>query len=116
MINFKTDENGELLLNANGSFIDLTLKESIAQNCKSRLRTKKGEWFLNIKTGVDYKNGLRKGGQSLLIYSIKTELLQVPGVVSIQNVVTSFDKNLRKGSLSCTIKTEEGDIYFTEPI
>lgn len=113
MINFKTDDNGELVIE-NNTFIDLTEKESIAQNVRSRIRTKKGEWFLNIEVGVDYKKGREKGNQDYLAFSIKNEILQVIGVVSISKFTTEYIKNLRQLKISATINTRAGQIYLNE--
>lgn len=113
MINFKTDDNGELLIE-NDNFVDCTELESIAQNVKSRVKTKKEEWFLNKEIGVDYKRGREKGNEELLIYTIKSEILKVIGVVSISKFTTEYIKNLRQIKISATIQTRSGLIYVNE--
>ena len=113
MINFKTDDDGNILLDENGNFINLTLIESIGQNIKSALRTKKGEWFLNTDLGLDY-SGFDKGKKEILIYSIKQTILGVVGVVSIASFISDYDKNLRKLTIKATINTTEGKIYLNE--
>lgn len=111
MINFRTDDEGNILLDDEGKFIDLTLIESMSQNIKSVLRVKKGEWFLNTDLGVD-QAGFDKGKKEILIYSIKQAILNVTGVVSIASFVTGFDS--RKLTIDATVNTTEGKIYLNE--
>ncbi|HQM83868.1 MAG TPA: hypothetical protein PLD55_04210 [bacterium] len=114
MINFKTDDNGNILVDENGNFIDLTALESIAQNIRSRLRTKKGEWFLDTEIGLDWKNGFEKGGENTLLYSVKAVILGTIGVINIANFSHQTNKSLRQIKISAKINTVEGEIYINE--
>ena len=109
-MNFKTDADGYLVF-ANGKPEIVRTTESIKQNIRSRLRTIKGEYFLDNRIGFDYQNGFAKGNKRYLQYEIKKAILSTPGVVAIK--VFQFETDAtRKATVYAEIQTVEGDIIY----
>lgn len=53
MIDFKLDENGDLVVSSSGDFEMVTGDEFLAQTISFRLKTVKGDWLLSPEVGAD---------------------------------------------------------------
>jgi len=89
-----TDE-GEL--DTDGGLTLVTGVLATAQKIVIRLRFFKGEWFLDLDTGLDYIGViLRKGTPLPLIASLYREALaETPGVESVISLDLEFDRPTR---------------------
>lgn len=106
-MNIKTDKNGYLIFE-NGLPVMVKGKESIAQNIRSRLRTVRGEYFLDTRIGFDYQNAFEKGNKRLLQYEIKKAILATPGVREIRSFEMTVD-NKRTANFEAEIETVDNE-------
>ena len=109
-MNFKTDADGYLVF-TDGMPEIVEGTESIKQNIRSRIRTIKGDYFLDNRIGLDYQNGFQKGNKRFLQYEIRKAILSTPGVVGIK--VFNFEVDAtRKATVYAEIETVAGDIIY----
>lgn len=106
------DGDRDLALSAAG---DLSLAldlDAQAQRIGIRLRTFRGEWFLNTAFGVPYFDSvLVKPIRGEVLTSVfKTALLRSPGVTEIAELVLDADARARELSVSFKVKTDLGEI------
>ena len=98
-------QNGQLLLINDQS-------KSVAQRLKIVLQTFQGEWFANIQTGVPYYQGIfgLRGTKTFADVAIRSAILGVDGVVSIQTFSSNIDNRTRIYTYSFTALTTSGEI------
>lgn len=106
-MNIKTDPTGYLVFE-NGLPVMIQGKESIAQNIRSRLRTVKGEYFLDTRIGFDYQNAFEKGNKRLLQYEIKKAILSTPGVRELRSFEMTIDDK-RTATFEAVIETIDNE-------
>ena len=100
---------------------DLALNDgvdAIAQALRIRLLTFKGEWFLDRRIGVPYREQIFSNRlKRTLVDTIWREaILASPGISSIQNFVSDFNPRTRVYSLVFSAITVKGErIEFNEP-
>lgn len=93
-------------------------KEAIAQALRIRLLTFKGEWFLDRRVGVPYRQVIFAGKvKQTLVDTVFREAIKLsPGIASLGTFASVFDKRARNYSLRFTAFTTEGErIDFDEP-
>lgn len=95
----------DLVLDASGNIAMATPPYALAQDVASAVRTFLGEVYYNTTLGIPYFSQVlgHLPPASLLTQLISNAALTVPGVVSAQTVITSFNS----GSVS-------GQILFTD--
>ena len=113
MKDFKITTTNGLNLQS-GDFELISQKERIIQHVKTALYTFKNEWILDKKRGIDYPSGLKN--TNFLEYEIRTQILQVEGVVSISDYSQSFDKSTLFVKIDATLITEYGEVKISEQI
>lgn len=107
-------ESGDIKIDAGeASLIDDA--EQVAQNVETRLRTLRGEWFLDRALGVPYFSGIL--GEPMVDIStfdalIKAEIVDVDGVNRIVAFESSFARSTRVYSVSFTADTIYGPIDY----
>lgn len=89
---------------------------AVRQRLLIRLRTFKGEWFLDLAVGVPYfqsilKQGVRKDLVDLLL---KRTILETEGVQRITNFTSTLDRSTRSYSASFSVTTLQGDSLLLE--
>lgn len=112
MSDIAIDENGEFLFDASGDLALVTDKnESIRQHLQQRLKTFKGEWFLNRFLGLPYlQTILIKNPNSNLVMALMTDyVLATPGVIKIVKIKLSLDKATREMSVDLKAMIASGD-------
>lgn len=109
MIRRSFDENGDYSIN---SFIDKSA--ATIQAVSTRLRLFRGEWFLNILSGVPYYQDIL--GKNKRLDQIETDLrdtiLQTEGVEKLTKFDLDYTSNNRKLALDfsgTTIYDDDGD-------
>lgn len=112
MIRRSFDENGDYAIN---HFVEGT--PATAQAVTTRLRLFKGEWFLNLNSGVPwYTEVLTKPARLAQINTlIRNVILQTQGVASLSKFEMVFSSDIRKLAVSFTGTTVWGD-EFTDVI
>jgi hypothetical protein len=89
----------------------LTGTRAIAQNVKTRLRSFKNDWFLDVDHGVDWFELLGNlGTQRRLVRAVEKTVLETEGVVTVSRIeVIRIDVNRK-----ATIEVDYKDVYNTE--
>lgn len=100
---------------------DLTLNTGLAlvqQRLKQSLLFFLGEWYLDITDGVPYYQDIFiKGPDRLTVESVfKAAILETPGVQELTEFSIEYENAPRKLSVSFQVKTEFGNLSFSEEI
>lgn len=83
--------------------------EAVAQNVMTRLKLKKGEWFLEISDGTPYSDQiLGEHTKPLYDAAIRKRILETPGVKVITEYQSLLNENTRKLTIEATISTNYG--------
>jgi hypothetical protein len=93
-----------------------------AQCARTRLRLVKGEWFLDVTAGVRYFDlGDGQGAifakpldRALVESEVKTCLLGTVGVAGLTSFAFTPDRATRRGSVSASVITIDGDVEKIE--
>lgn len=82
--------------------------EAIKQNVLTSVLEVRGDWFLALESGVDWINYLgRSSNLQLLESDLKSAVLNVDGVLMLDDISISLDRGNRKA----TINIEYTDVY-----
>lgn len=100
-------EDGDLYLSEDG---DIAFTDSVMQAIKIRLKWFEGEWRMNTDYGMPYFDEvfINNPSVALLESRIRTEILTVEEVESVDSVSVSIDKATRKATIKFTV-TIAGD-------
>jgi hypothetical protein len=117
-LNLKLSDSGELVLEAGSAALVSgrtaeSAREAIAQAARCRLRTFLGEWFLDSSIGVPWFEqvlGVKPRGVNAARVLLRDELLKVPGVTAVLEVVLAFDGSTRTLSGTFRAATELGEL------
>lgn len=83
--------------------------EAVGQSVETRLLLWLGEWFLNIEDGTLFMQGiLGKYSQATADLTIQDRILSTPGVVDIENYVSTFNPDTRRLSVEFDLNTIYG--------
>ena len=106
MNDLRLTQDGDLYFSENG---DVEFTQSVIQAIAIRLRWFLGEWRINTNYGIPYYDEIliKNPSMALLDDRIRTEILSVDGVESIENLDISIDKKTRKCSISFTVIVNE---------
>lgn len=101
--------NGDLVFDGQNNLVMVEGKEEIAQSIERILTTNIGEWFLNLKHGLDYQEIQGKGRDIEGIKLAITEaILQEERVSEVERIDLSLDKD-RHLKINVTVRLQEGD-------
>lgn len=105
-----TEEN-DLLISESG---DIVFTDSISQAIKIRLKWFLGEWKINQGYGIPYYQEvfIKNPSTALLEDRLRTEILTVSGVNTVDNIVIKLDKAERKAKITFSVNsgTETGEV------
>jgi hypothetical protein len=106
MIRRAFDENGDYAINEFIVDADATV-----QAVETRLKLFKGEWFLNLSSGVPwYQRVFIKPAKTTEVESaIRETIIQTEGVKELLQFDLVFDSQTRKASVSFSANTIYGD-------
>lgn len=101
---------------ANGDFLVIDHKERIAQQLRITLWEWLGEWFLDERDGVPYREYiLVKNPNIKHIRQVLTEnIAKVEGVNRIEELNLNYDTKNRNLIVDFSVDTDEGQIVRTE--
>ena len=106
-------------LDVTGGDLSLTEgKDAIAQALRIRLLTFRGEWFLDRRIGVPYREQIfsNRLKRTLVDTIFREAILQSPGIATIGTFQSVYDKTMRTYSLTFNATTFEGELLnFNEP-
>lgn len=106
------DEHPDLHLTPEGNMSLADGNESIKQRVLQRLRFWRGESFLYTERGIPYIDELLQRPESVGLISVvlTEEVIDVDGVVEVNDVKASIDPAIRRMSWSASILTDTGEI------
>lgn len=118
MSGFKLDANGDIEVDSNGKILLLsTYQELVKQRLQIKLRTFKGEWWLDTSFGIPYRDTgdgraiIGKGYSktdidALYIAAIKSD----QDVLSIKSFSSTYNSITRLYDLNFEVKVRNGDL------
>lgn len=85
---------------------------AIAQSLLQRLRTFRGEWFLDTTLGVPFHEVVFAKGVNLQVVRsiLRRIILETPGISSASDLVLDYDNARRMLSVTFSATTDEGQI------
>lgn len=99
-----------------GAFVLVSGRDAIAQAIENRLRTFRGEWFLDGSIGVPYLEqvlGRKQPNLAAVEQTLRSEILAVSGVTAITSFALTLDRATRALSGRFTAATEVGAVEGT---
>ncbi len=101
-------ETGDLAVTSGG--------ESVAQDATQRLRTFRGEWFLDIDFGVPYFDSVlvKNPNPSLLQTIFRDKILETPGMVDLVTLDLDYDSAERELDVRFKGQIDTGEIVSVE--
>ena len=117
-MNFKVDDNQELVLDATGQLVLVENQEETEQFLEQKLRTFRGEWFLNVNIGIPYFDEIlvKRPNPTIIEALLTDEILATPGILEILEFELDLDKATRELTLNLKALGQEGIINFSEVI
>lgn len=103
--------NGELVFSF-GRLRMVRGREAIRQSAECRLRTFRGEWFLDANLGVPWVERVlgRKASAAPVRAIVREELLAIQGVVGLRSLNVRFDRATRTMAIDFILQTATGDV------
>jgi len=116
-VDLKLDDQGDLAIE-NGDLVLLTGADAIRQHLKIRLRTFKGEWFLDQRLGVPYFDKILVKNPSLpQVTSLYRKVItDTPGVTALLDLAVSLDNAARRLTVTFAAETTDGPVELTEEV
>jgi hypothetical protein len=101
---------GDLLL-TNGTVSLVEGVDAIAQELTIRLRFLAGEWFLDRRLGIPYRQEIigQKVRKSFITQVLKDAALATPGVTKLNSLSVNFDGPTRVMSIDISVSTTEDE-------
>ncbi len=117
MMQIKTDSDGLLDLTDGHQLQLIEDSDALMQAVENRLKTFKGEWFLNEELGLPYfQVFFQKNANSMMVYNaISKEILKIPGVYSLTNAVLSLNSD-RTLDITFDVENKYGVSTYTGAI
>jgi hypothetical protein len=115
MSDLAQNQAGDLVFTNN----ELTFVEGadeVVQRLRQRLRTFKGEDFMNTENGVDYYGNvlIKNPSPTVVEATIKAEIEGTPGVISITAFNIDADPSTRTFTLNFAVQSVDGPIELEE--
>jgi len=87
--------------------------KAIAQNVLTRLRSFRGDWYLNVTFGINWIELLGNlGTENRLLRAVESTVLQTEGVISIQRLGI-IQRNVNRG---VTIELQYTDVFTQQDL
>jgi hypothetical protein len=115
MTDLLLDDEGDLAL-VDGQLALVDGIAEVRQSLQQSLRFLKGEWFLDVRMGVPYRDLKEKSSDLSLFRSVVTKVaLDVAGVVEILSLTLDFDRVTRElsGTLDVRVDPAVAEGTFT---
>ncbi len=117
MSDFKIGPDGDLVIE-NGDLVIVEGLAAIGQHVAMRLRSYKGEWFLDQNAGVPYfQEVLEKGTPAARIRAIfQRIILETDGIISVNSMTLDYDASARTLVVDFAATTTLGPLESVEEI
>ncbi len=114
MSDISLTDDGEHLKILNGDLVLTSLADAVKQHLLQRLRTFRGEWFLDFSIGIPYfQNILVKNPNPDVVDGLlKDEILSTPGVDELLFFELEYDRAVRKLTVSFSVRAYDEVIDF----
>lgn len=109
MRNFRV-VSGELVFSS-GSLETVSGRGAVRQAIECRLRTFRGEWFLDGSIGVPYFDGIlgtKNPALDAVRSVLRQEILSVPGVIRLVSLEIDLERSARRLTASFVVSSDEG--------
>lgn len=111
MSDLLTNTDGDIAITNN----DLTLviaEDEVKQRLEQRLRTFRGEWFLDIEYGMPWITDVlvKNPNTGIVEAMIKTHILDTPGVLELLRFELTFENTTRELDLRFTVLSTTGEV------
>lgn len=98
------DSNGDFVFGRGQSSYALD-DAAINLNLQTRLKSWVGDCFFDLEAGIDWLNRSEKNQEEALLNELRSLILQSYGVVAVNSVTASLDRNTRAFSVQYNIDT-----------
>ena len=101
----------DLYLDANGQ---IATTEDLAQRIDTRIRTFRGEFWLDQTIGIDYFGEVLKKNPDLqaIRAAFAVEIQKVPGVKTLNSLALSLDRAARKLTVTFSVTGTDALLYL----
>jgi len=99
------------LLFTGGDLVMLDPGDALAQRIRIRLRSWKGEWYLDSTFGVDYRGKVlvKNADRAVVANQFRSIVESTPGVARIVTFETDYDATARKMTITrCAVEADSG--------
>jgi len=92
--------------------------DAIEQHLRIRLKTFKGEWFLDQRAGMPYFQSILVKAPNLpvIVGIYRKAILTTPGVTGVDDLAVNFDAATRSLSVRFSAQTSDGPISYDEEV
>lgn len=106
MKDLRLTEDGDLYITEDG---DIQFTDSVLQAIKIRLKWFLAEWRINTTYGMPYYDEVfvKNPSTALIEDRVRTEILSVDGVQTVESISVLIDKPTRKATISFTVVARE---------
>lgn len=118
MTDIKLNDDHDLALE-NNRLVLLSGADEVAQRLRCRLKMFRGEWFLNVTRGVDYRGEVfvKRNAPTRVEAELKRAILTTSGVLELLEYSQVIDAAVRSMTVDFKVKATDGDIVeFSEAI
>lgn len=98
IVSLSIQPHNDIHLDETGNLVMARNEVAIGQHVRQRLMFWKREWFLNLDAGIDWRGevfSLRPEQKDLADAIIKLEISETPGVVEVEEYVSTYDRKSR---------------------
>lgn len=91
--------------------------ESVLQRCKTHLMQLQGEWFLDVSAGIAWAQVLGRRYEPSELHSlVLAGIMSIEGVLSVESLTVSFNRDTRSALVLATINSVYGSATLSENI
>lgn len=111
------DQNGDYSFGQGSQNFLIDSRQGVAQAVLTALRLFQGEWFLDSTAGVPwFTEVVGYGTQGIYDNVIKAAVLQVQGVLDLQNYASNLNRITRELTITMDLDTQFGQVTITSTL
>ena len=110
MADLLLDATGDIIIDSTGDLPLVTGAAAIAQDANLRVGLFKGEWPLDRRVGIDYRNLIfgRKPPDAVIRSIYDQVLRETAGVTEVNQLTISFNRRTRALEVRAVVQTKDG--------
>lgn len=115
-VDLQLNDDGTALVMVKGDFVLATGRDAITQHLRIRLRTFRGEWFLDRRVGLPYYQQILVKGPNLAAVKAlyRRAIMETPGVTELRHLEVTMDHATRSAAVAFGVETIDGPVELTE--